>query len=438
MLDGYITDNFHKGLLPSTSQAVQFLIDLWGAPLADVAATANNAVNQDANPNASPMTPNQLTFSSGSQYKLPIEVSKYMGFGSNFTDPTKFSELITLYDGVLTSSDYYGGDNQDALGIFDPASIYGQHTFWQLLTDNCNTVMNELVTDLRWEDDVPVCALYKRTKPFLNRTQFNGSSLPLVTQNSSMFSDIRRIQIPLEDVININAGTNWRDKVNFVEIRPQWQNVQLNLDAQVKIDSQTFDPKAYEREGFKPMITPLYQMPFGSDGTPQLLEVTQWKYLLREWFFNTHLMLNGSMTIIGQNTYIQVGDNVQIDASILGPTVFNSVQVPGKSYLTAHVENISHQFTVTPETGARSFITTIQFVRGVFTDQNGLILGSNNSVSGDFSTIASYGLPPPLPAFGASVLDSALDSNVSKLTPDMSTGNNVQVTPTSTDPKKGK
>ena len=100
--------------------------------------------------------------------------------------------------------------------------------------------------------------------------------------------------------------------------------------------------------------------------------MTHWKFLLREWHFNNHLLLNGAITFIGQSKYIQVGDNIKIDSKILGNAPVNVGQKKASSsYLLAHVENISHTFSVNPESGARSFMTTIQFVRGVITDKEG-------------------------------------------------------------------
>jgi hypothetical protein len=84
-------------------------------------------------------------------------------------------------------------------------------------------------------------------------------------------------------------------------------------------------------------------------------------------------MLNGTMTIIGQNTYIGVGDNIQINADLISPTpnlTITSNKNNTNNYLLAHVENVQHSFTVNEE-GARQFITTIQFVRGILVNSNG-------------------------------------------------------------------
>lgn len=403
--------------LPTSSQTISAMIDLWGAPLLDVAPSLAGALGGGVNPI---QLDSNIIFSSEAQFKLPVQVARYLGLGGLGGLPAStsvnFSKIIARYDGVLTKYDTYGGDNAESNGFPDPASMYKVNSFWQILTDNCNPLVNELITDMRWENGKPKLALYKRVKPFLNRTNFNGSDEPQVQKNLSKFSDVRRIKIDTEDVVSINAGTNWRDKFNFIEIRPQPQLNQTNFDTDVKLDSQEVDRKAYERDGFKPLMQTAYYMPFNG-GEPAPLEALQWKYLMREWFFNTHLMLNGSVTIIGQNQYIQIGDNIQLDAGLLGPVSYNSLQEGKVAYLTAHVEVVNHTFSVTPD-GGRSFSTTIQFVRGVITNDNGKILGGGSSIFGG----------------GDDPLDSALDRNSSSLTAGQEKNRRVLGSSTITDP----
>jgi hypothetical protein len=92
------------------------------------------------------------------------------------------------------------------------------------------------------------------------------------------------------------------------------------------------------------------------------------------------------MTIIGADDYLAVGDNILVDAAIFGKTVFTRGQslnnaLNSKTSFLAQIELISHNFSV-DDNGNRSFYTTIQFVRGVFTDEKGESL----------SDIMSYGI----------------------------------------------
>ena len=412
------TDDKHIGL-PSSTQVVDAIIKIWGSPVSDISSEIGSTLGSSANPIQD--SPN-LLISTEAQFKLPVPVAQYMGLGGLLSDVTgpsvNFAKVIERFDGVLDDYDSYSGDNNEAQGIPNPDSFYKVNSFWQMLIDNSNPAINELVTDLRWDDDQASLALYKRVKPFINRSSFDGNDGgsndgPEIKKNISMFANVRRVEIPLEDVVKINGGTNWRDKVNFIEIRPSQQLIQNNFDTLTKVGAQAIDRPAYEREGFKPLIQNVYYMPYnGNDPAP--VAALQWKFLLREWYFNTHLMLNGSVTIIGQDQYIQVGDNIQIPAEVFGPASFNSLQPQQKAYFTAHVEAVAHTFNVEPNGGARSFATTIQFVRGVFTHKNGQIFGGTLfSVSDDDSP-----------------LDGAIDRDATDLT--SSEEKNIRVITTST------
>lgn len=406
--------------LPTPTQVIDAIIKVWGAPL--------SAMDLDAQFASSPITLTTLpTFSSTAQFQLPKEVVGYFGgFGKNIaiTTAVNFADIIKIYAGTLKSYDSYSGDNQEAYGIPDPAKFYGTNSFWQLLVENSNNVLNELVADMRWEGNKANLALYNRARPFINRNSFDGHDLDQVKLNTSYFKNVRKIEIPLEDVISINAGTNWRDKVNFVEIRLGPNLAEENYEAQIKLDSQTTDRRAYERDGFKPMIPVANYLPYKANqpGILAAKEALQWKNLLREWHFNTHLMLNGAVSFIGQNKYIQVGDNIMIDMSVLGASSVNAFQVNSAgAYLLAHVESVSHQFSVEPNGGSRSFITTIQFVRGIVADKNGKMLGLSGAAG-----------------FGSDPIDAALDRNASDLAQSSEKNTNVVGSSTSMDPDKQK
>lgn len=410
--------------LPTPTQVIDAIIKVWGAPLSamDLDASFSSLQSNAANPIVLTSLP---TFSSKSQFQLPKEVVGYFGgFGKqiSITTAVNFADLIKIYSGTLKSYDSYSGDNQEAYGIPDPAKFYGTNSFWQLLVENSNNVINELVTDMRWEGGKCNLALYNRARPFINRNNFGNSTDDQVVLNTSYFKNVRKIEIPLEDVISINAGTNWRDKVNFVEIRLGPQLAEENYESQIKLESQTTDRLAYERDGFKPMIPVATYLPYQANqaGVLAAKAAMQWKYLLREWHFNTHLMLNGAVSFIGQNKYIQVGDNIMIDMTVLGASSMNTYQVNAASaYLLAHVESVSHQFTVEPVSGGRSFITTVQFVRGIIADKNGTMIGSNGT-------------------FDPNSIDAALDRKASSLDPGSEKNTNVIGSSTTMDPDKQK
>jgi hypothetical protein len=273
--------------------------------------------------------------------------------------------------------------------------------------------------------------LFRRVRPFITRSAFPGAGN--VTDLISLFKYVKTIEIPYKEVININVGTNVRDRINFVEILatpdilPKYPGL---LKQSNKPTSQVFDPSSISRDGFKPAPKMAIRYLPIKNGEINVGGLSDWKYLLKEWYFNTHAMLNGSMTIIGQNEYIRVGDNIRVRAEAIGYPNYNHLQeLLGKKgsalkyYMTAHVESISHSFTVDPTSGARSFKTVIGFVRGIITDESGHPTAT--------SVLSVPGLPGGLPS------NIAVDFEADKIKGKTKIKNNLG-TSTSKDPDTDK
>lgn len=343
-------------------------------------------------------------------FHIPQSVSEYFGF-SAVGSSTNIDDIIEVVDGRLSGYDTYDMNQRESVGLPNLlAACGGTHTYWQLLVEHSNPVLNELVAEIRWESDPstlggfkPKLALYKRIKPFTISTPSLLAQIQSATSQGdpsvamattiiptlvSEFRNVKRTEISLEDVLMIDAGTNWRDKINFIEILVEDTTVQKYsgmINSQIKPWCRIIDENAASREGLKPLLlrTNFFPPPeeIGALDIPHNIPaVASWKHLLRSWYFDTHNMLNGSVTLIGQNNYIGVGENILIPAKALGinPIFFKGMSaLPPETinnvYLLAHVESVTHQFSVTEE-GARSFSTIVQFVRGIFTDKSGINL----------------------------------------------------------------
>jgi hypothetical protein len=250
---------------------------------------------------------------------------------------------------------------------------------WQILLENSNHALNEMYCEIDWDnqsDDLDL-VLYNRIKPFAYKDfkPTAGKSSKL----KSYFQYIKMHKINSIDVISVNAGTNWRDKFNFIEIKPQFQDFAVVANW-YKQKSQVFDPVSFQREGFRPLIIDTKQFPSsgGKDGgLPTDVgikwdELEEWAKLLREWYFGTHRLLNGTLVMQGSTEYIAVGNNIKFDAGLINvtPNMNSASRNRNKTNsILAHVESVSHSFTVGSD-GARSYRTTIQFVRGIIVEDS--------------------------------------------------------------------
>jgi len=351
----FVTNLLSSGKAPSTTDNIKGLIKIWENTSASVAT--NIAQNVTASAGV------QLT--SGVQYLLPDQVAKFL----NLKSP-HLAKAITLVSGVLTDYDTYK-DVVDANGFIMPNSIIGEHTLWQLLNDHSNNIINELVAELRWPENECQFTLYKRARPFLLRPL--STKAPEATKNASMMKHVKCTKISTTDVVNFNAGTNWRDSINFIEVMPEIP-LKTNefYNSEAKGQAQISDLNGFARDGFRARMlkTPFVIFNYGSKQSidKAVIAPTQWKHLLKEWYFNTQGLLNGSLTCVGQPHYIAVGDNIQIDANALGLAPISSFQ-KGDCFLLAHIESVSHNFTIDSD-GTRQFMTNIKFVRGHIVNEN--------------------------------------------------------------------
>lgn len=309
-------------------------------------------------------------------FVMPQEMVSFFGFIGPNGKPSAdkvLTRVLNLQTGKLISKDNY--DNKpEAYGYINPFSLQGTNSFWQILLDNSNPALNEMFNEIQWTSKGPALTLYNRIKPF----SFKSSSADAtVAKLRSMFQNLKTHIIDDDTVISVNAGTNWRDKYNFIEIKPQFQDFDVIANWS-KQKTQQKDEKAFNREGFRPLIVGTKQFPVSPEaGAFNPDQLRSWTLLMREWYFDTHRLLNGSLTMAGSTEYIAVGNNIRFDAGLINPTPnINkaSNQKKQNQFILAHVESVSHTFTVNAD-GAREYYTTIQFVRGIIVSQNGAVVG---------------------------------------------------------------
>jgi len=400
--------------LPSAGDNVAFLLKLWGQ-----VDQVSSAV----------LAETKLLGKSQQVFKLPKEAAEYMQFKRGDTEGNNdgkkkvsnvISDVLTPIVGKLKEStrndgfsDRYEGKDKSA-GIIDFNTVLGEHSFWQVLNDNCNSPINELIPEIRFaKNGQATLALYQRVRPFAVKTKKEimkddkevgggtarrivGPLRPNVQETNetmasakktiaanyfSRFENVRTKKIDVTDIINCNFGTNWRDKYNFVEVNINRSLFKEAWSTAIKLESQFKDSDSIGRDGLKSMIQSFAYLPTTENGIQSVLDTFVYKYALKEWYFNTHKMLNGNIQLVGQDQYIQVGDNIRVKAEALGLAKnISAAQKKSRSftYMTAHVESISHNVQV-DRNGARTFITNINFIRGIITDINGKLIAEDGN-----------------------------------------------------------
>jgi hypothetical protein len=372
---------FGDGNTPQSFKVVDNLVALLGifganSPGLDAVSAAINRLNKSVY-----------------DFLIPNEMARYFNFidgEGNVNTSNKLSDLLTLQAGRLIAYNEYK-DTDEAYGYIDPFSLQGTNSFWQILMDNNNPALNELYNEIEWETGNngkvgPSLTIFNRIKPFSYRTNPPANTAPVATSHlRSQFTLLKTHEIDNVTVMSVSAGTNWRDKYNFVEIRPQFQDFKI-LANWVAQKSQGSDPEAFNREGFRPLIIGTKQLPVSpaSEGQFDPNQLTSWIALLKEWYFDTHRLLNGTLTMRGSTEYLAVGNNILFEAGLVNPTMnlnTGASKSVNTNYILAHIENVQNTFTVSPD-GARTYITSVQFVRGVVV----------NKVNGNYTLVGSGSL----------------------------------------------
>lgn len=352
----------------STTNLINFFIDIWGtqtnaAKFKDsVRHIAGNKIDADR------LMPESVFY-------IPKELHERFFFQGDPDGPSKLAHNINIVSGKLDGYDDYK-DYGETGGVPNVGSIIGGNTLWQVLNAHCGSVVNELLTDFRWDKKRLMFTLYKRVRPFLLDKE---ATTPHGKNISSSFFNILKNEIKSENILNLQAGTNWRDKINFLEVLPQIGHVNPGYDFVTPMTkakkSSAADYVSFGREGFKPLLFSTEFYPYKDhpykDGTPAEIDsMYEWPSVMKKWYFNNHKMLNGTITISNQETYIGVGENIVLDGYLFSSSfhVENDATRGQKSKVLAHVESVSNSFSVDGN-GSRNFTTTISFIRGVFTDE---------------------------------------------------------------------
>lgn len=351
-----LTDIYKQKSIPTTSDLFKGILHLFSSQLYSIAETIENKIN--------------IELCAGGQLLIPSSVLEFLNLPAS---PNNINFLlgdtgVKLFEGKLTEKGVYNNEDPTCT-LLDVSSLFGTNSIMGIFQNVGNCIINEIFSDAYFDEKGYFnFALFKRIKPFCLRDVNNKVIEPFV----SKFDLLPHTYIPEYNIISFSAGVNNKDRYNFIEVMPsqQYTGVPGYANA-VKAKSQITETASVARDGFKPMIIGTKHVMLTNDKLELSIEkLVGWKDLLKEWYFNSHGILNGNITFIGVDNYIGVGQNILFPAKVLGGKL--SKEQKDDSMILAHVESVQHSFTL--ENHARTFITSVNFVRGVLADKDGKIL----------------------------------------------------------------
>jgi hypothetical protein len=373
VFDDKVRQMYSKGIV-SSSDIAEMLLDIWGKQ--GSAFNITSSLNNQLAERFMPFAP----------FYLPTNVALYMGKTPSF----KLSSIIERKYGKLVGDGRYE-NNIEAAGAFDYRVILGVNSIWQVL-NSTTTVggINEILADLDFSDGSPNMCVFKRIRPFSLKPQnLTSSFLPSIVSSgggsdnkseiTSSFFLLPKTYIDPNNILYVDVGGNWSDVINFIEIMPNLSLFPLLKVPQAifKGNNAIYSVPSYTVSGFKPIRMEVSMFPVKSDGTPDIEGIKDWLDVLQEWYFDTHKRLNGTIAFSGQSGYIAVGSNIIFPTSSIADGSFVSTSgIPSFSssndpHILAHVENVSHSIDKSSN-GAVTYTTTVQFVRGVIVDNEGV------------------------------------------------------------------
>lgn len=223
-----------------------------------------------------------------------------------------------------------------------------------LMKENLNGIVNEMYLTLRYnplEERIIPTAVFRQI-PFTKNTT------TLESFNYTKFIDLPAWDLPLSMISAYNLSKNDQLRTNSIFIRP-FAAIDIAGRAQPVTDAINlaqngvfFDPADIKRNGLR-----MYQASLVGDillgekeGSP-IDKVGKYSALVSDFLSNMHLKLTGSVSCVGIQDAIPVGDNLKI-----GNRLF-------------HIESVSHNYRV-ESTGITSFRTDLILSHGVFLNED--------------------------------------------------------------------
>lgn len=322
-------------------------------------------------------TPNQTV----QNFEIPEGVALLLGLSKG----TKIaSEIYNYYIGIWQSSS--GGANQDPSIGFNPsientkdlsnnfyttglplqgnrvveAEYWNNVKVWAILGKYANLLINEMYTTYRVNPNGRIMpSLVIRQKPFTSehfqkkrdlKTKFEP---PNSTQNVTRFMELPRWYLNPSMVYNMNLGKDEAARINFVQIytRAVSFNDAKNRAAQAGTGNYQFDPDDIKRHGLKPYLATA-DFDYPENINKSKTKGKEWANLVADWVIGGHLKESGTISCVGIQDPISVGDNIQFNGIIY------------------HIEGVTHTININPQSGKKIFRTNLTVTFGMSPESN--------------------------------------------------------------------
>lgn len=265
--------------------------------------------------------------------------------GTSATDPKDSKSVAQSFapDGTL-QSDSRRSTGEDLLGRNSPIppSLINQ-SLWSICYNYLNPACNEMYSTLRVNPDGDVVpTVVVRQMPFST----DAASASGVTY----FSEVPRWKIPSVIVRSSDIGRSDALRFNFLHVYGTTDTVSArNITQQMTDNPPKYDEMDIARSGLRPFMQ---TVPCWVDETRELQGPGRWMEIIGDFIFGQHMTLTGTLSTVGIQSPICVGDNLEWDGVLY------------------HIESITHSCAIQAD-GHKSFTTTLGLTHGMGIDTFG-------------------------------------------------------------------
>jgi hypothetical protein len=277
-----------------------------------------------------------------------------------FKPDTKNKPATSFVDILDTSKiglHKYSGGNltvSNLPGATFVTSLPSEGTVWSVLQFLQNSIVNEMYTELVKDSKGNLQpSLVLRQVPFSNKStqetnaffqsKENGVPTAQIPQDhqKTFFTDLPRFTINSSDIKDKNIGKSDFERINHLLVVPKLDGSNLDLAYASAVNKPSI-----QRYGLRTYNGQTSYIISEEIGDPTKV-CKFFLHLIMDWFFLSHLLFNGTITIDGPDEHIEIGSNLFIkDIEQL-----------------FHVEGYNHVYEVAPS-GEISYTTAITVSRG--------------------------------------------------------------------------
>jgi hypothetical protein len=283
-------------------------------------------------------------------FAVPVEISDLLGIFAGNRDGVAYASILQRVFGVQrypTKGDakyqpLIPALRNSLIGRFMPAPPdFSNKPVWGILNQYVNHAVNEMYTCLRVSPSGTVLpTLVLRQQPFTSHILATSPGLDLQV---TPFLDLCRWKASPLLVQSIQLGRSDADRVNFMHLTGQGPMLVANNLPQLQLinNPPIRDELDIRRSGLKPDIAVVHCAIEEEFGGP-----LRWMRLRSDFLHQGHLMLQGSVQMVGIQAPICHGDNFELDGIVY------------------HIEGVMHNASI-DGSGHKSFTTTLGLSYGV-------------------------------------------------------------------------